>query len=203
MASESKAELPNELPDSAIPTIKRFRTIPARTPERQFGVPRRFGIGTILLVTMATSLLLALLIARGAPASIILSAIGFLTLIGLGQAVLFHGKNPRLASIVTGAVLMPFCFLVAFAYYLFTNKIFHTDEVIDGCFFALGFAFFGALLGYLGGGLIGGLFLLMDRWEAKFGHRHAQAELFDPFAPATDASQSKTAEATAPESLSE
>src|SRR5690606_7115579 len=71
----------------------------------QFGVPRRFGIGTILIVLAAASLLLAVLMAMGAHPLVVLCLIGFLVILAAGQALLFGGKDPRRASAVTGAAV--------------------------------------------------------------------------------------------------
>jgi RimJ/RimL family protein N-acetyltransferase len=70
-------------------------------------MPRRFGIGAVLALTAAFALLLGLLKALGADASAqALFGILFLC-VAAGQALLFGGRRPRLASAVVGAILLP------------------------------------------------------------------------------------------------
>src|SRR6266478_1498195 len=91
---------------------------PAKPPNRAapYCVPRRFGIGTILVVTTAFAGLLAFLRWFGAPPQAVGFLLGYISLVGLGQAVLFRGCRPRLASIATGSVCMLLLVVVVMAF---------------------------------------------------------------------------------------
>jgi MFS family permease len=146
----------------------------------QFGVPRRFGIGTILVVIGAASVLLAFLVACGVPAPAVFSLVAFLALVALGQAILFRGTNPRLASIVSGAIICPVYAIGAAV--VFSTIVENARRRDDLYCTAVAIAILGSLFGYLAGGVVGGIFLIMDRWEQHFG-RKVVKEHFDPFAP--------------------
>lgn len=150
------------------------------SPAEQFGVPRRFGIGTILVVMGASSVLLAFLVAWGVSAPMVFLLVAFLAVVGLGQAFFFRGTNPRLASVLTGALFCPIYTIGLMTYLSYSRKYGPpAEEVILGFMFSL---VLGPLFGYLGGGVVGGIFLIMDRWEQKFG-RKMPALHYDPFAP--------------------
>jgi hypothetical protein len=76
-----------------------------------YGVPRRFGLGTIFIVTavfaLAFAILDAALTSYEFPAEGIPGIVSVVAVIGAGQAFLFQGRRPRLASIVSGMVLVP------------------------------------------------------------------------------------------------
>ena len=87
-------------------------------PGNQTGVPRRFGVAVMLVVTTMYAVLFAairtwvVVATLGPPAPAIIAAlfvviVGFFTIVGLSQAILFKGRNPRWASIVTGTILGP------------------------------------------------------------------------------------------------
>lgn len=135
---------------------------PANHPDdnEPFGVPRRFGIGTILVVTTAFGLLLSLLQALGAPPGVVWFVIAFVSLVGLGQMLLFGAKQPRMASIVVGAICLP---LMTFATFVFASpRGADSEEAVCVTFAA---AIFGGGFGYLAGGVVAGVFLVMDGVE--------------------------------------
>jgi hypothetical protein len=135
---------------------------PAERPAgaEPFGVPRRFGIGTILVVTTAFGLLLSLLQVLGAPPGVVWFVIVFISLVGLGQMLLFGAKQPRMASIVVGAICLP---LMTFA-----TLVFVSPRGVDGeeaACTTMAAAIFGGGFGYLAGGVVAGVFLIMDGVE--------------------------------------
>jgi hypothetical protein len=125
-----------------------------------FGVPRRFGIGTILVVTTAFGLLLSLLQGLGAPPGVVWFVIVFVSLVGLGQMLLFGAKQPRMASIVVGAICLP---LMTFATAVFFSP--RGVRAEEAACTTIAAAIFGALFGYLAGGVVAGVFLIMDGVE--------------------------------------
>lgn len=136
----------------------------SRKPSEPFGVPRRFGIGTILIVTAAYGVLLAILrLARWDPAAIFW-ALGFISAVGLGQMLLFNAKRPREASIVTGAIALPPAILGTLLTY--DTRPNNPMESFCGLVCAVPF---GAVAGYLAGGVVAGVFLIMDAVERGLG----------------------------------
>jgi hypothetical protein len=68
------------------------------------GVPRQYGVGTLLLITAMYALLFgALKSLRSPPAAFAIVGV-FPACIGLAQMLLFGGKRPREASIIAGSV---------------------------------------------------------------------------------------------------
>ena len=128
--------------------------------DEPFGVPRRFGIGTILVITTAFGLLLSLLQNAGAPPGVVWFVIVFVSLIGLGQMLLFGGSHPRKASIVTGEICFPL--MIAAAVALFKPSRTLPGEMAWVVFTSL---VFGGGFGYLAGGVVAGVFLIMDGVE--------------------------------------
>ncbi len=130
--------------------------LPVRFPRHSkvkppVGVPRRFGIGTLLVVTVAYALLFALLKTLQIPVIPFATIVGFVTLIGLGQAVLFRGQQPRRASYLTGAGI-----------WLLLSLVFRWSLLTPGA--AVGILVeaiaFGGMFGYVAGCLIAGVFLV-------------------------------------------
>ena len=126
-----------------------------RNSDEPYGVPRRFGIGTMLVVTAAYGALLAILRLAGWPPIAIVVVLVFISLVGLGQMVLFGSKRPREASIVTGAVLLPVIVLI------WTGQASRHDPTSSICGLVCAFPLGGAA-GYLAGGVVAGVFLVMD-----------------------------------------
>lgn len=128
----------------------------------------------------AASILLAFLVAWGVPAPAVFHLVAFLALIAFGQAILYGGTNPRRASIVAGAIICPVYAIGAGLLFLAMTGNFR--EIGEIFISAICFSVMGPFFGYLAGGVVGGIFLIMDRWEQQFG-RKVVAEHFDPFAP--------------------
>ncbi|HUY31544.1 MAG TPA: hypothetical protein VMV69_02100 [Pirellulales bacterium] len=140
---------------------------PSRQPPASlapYGVPRRFGIGTIMVVTAAFAGLLALLRSLGAPPIVVGILVAYVSLVGLGQAVLFRGRRPRLASIVTGAVCLVLLGVVAIAGkgIPLPGRGFSMSAMASLLCAVIWGVPFGAMCGYLAGGVVAGVFLVMD-----------------------------------------
>jgi hypothetical protein len=133
-----------------------------------FGVPRRFGVGTILVITAAFAGLLALLRLLAAPPLQVGFWIVFITLVGLGQAVLYRGRQPRLASIVSGAVCLPALIVVAMLRDRAQGNSY--DNPFEFCTL-IGGVLAGTACGYLAGGIVAGVFLVMDAVEKFLAKR--------------------------------
>ena len=141
-------------------------------PRKQTGVPRRFGVSVMLVITTMYAVLFAVL--QKTPAGFFVTVALFFTVVGLAQAVLFKGRNPRKASIVTGTVLGGLFIFVRNAieivrlFQLLSHLGPLTSPVIFRQFvillvMTLCGVVFGALLGYLAGGLIAAVFLFLNK----------------------------------------
>lgn len=141
---------------------------PARTPTfvgtKIYSAPRRFDLATIFAVTAAYSLLLGGMSALRFPPILSAYVAAFITLVGVGQAVLFGGKKPRLASYLTG---MAAYFLLGVISFSIDRPRFDIGEMI--AFVMLFAVVFGGLLGYCAGVLVGGVFLVADVVRGRFG----------------------------------
>ncbi len=152
---------------------------PIRSPEPA-RVPRRFGVGTLLLFTTMYALLFGLTQAAGVPPLVPISFAVFFTLVGLGQMLLFRGKKPRLASFVVGGAISCLFALGNGLMWLFHGAPLDVCSAL-GMFFILLLAFLeGGLLGYVAGCLLAGVFLLLKPFEK----RREQADEAGPFAAA-------------------
>lgn len=127
------------------------------TPDvRLHSVPRRFDLTTVLVVTLAYSLLFGgLRLLRLRPMAVSEVA-GFVTCVAIGQALLFGGKKPRLSSVLVGVI----CLLGIYLVYALTRDAslfeFHHRVLLIW----LSIAIAGAISGYFAGVAIGLVFLV-------------------------------------------
>jgi len=143
---------------------------PSIAPAEPARVPRRYGVGTLLLFTLLYALLFGLMQAAGAPVVVPISLAVFFALVGLGQMLLFRGKKPRLASFLVGGVV--WC-LIALAdsvmIWRFQAAPFNVYSVVGAFYFLLIMFLCGGLLGYGAGCLLAGVFLLLKPLEKRRG----------------------------------
>jgi hypothetical protein len=118
-------------------------------------VPRRFGVGTLLVISAAYAALFGGLRAIGYPGVAIAAIAIFLTAAGLGQMI-FGQRAARLGSMVAGAIMGPVIFLMEI---LMLNRVHRADDLLAGlaCWITTGGVF-----GYFAGTLVAGIFLVMD-----------------------------------------
>jgi hypothetical protein len=145
-----------------------------RTP-REFSVPRRYDLATLMAVTMAYACLFGALRACGAHPAFVIWIAGFLTTIGAAQAILFGGKSPRGASVLAGTVYMAASCAVLMVIEGFAEFCFLLAAVLQG-----------AMLGYFGGVIVAGVFLvahyLRCLWpSARVSIRNSKSEIPDKF----------------------
>ncbi len=176
---------------SHVPAINE-ETPAVRTPEGPLGagwdtrpavgVPRRFGMGILLLMVTMYAVLFAVsrLLAQGNPAVLVAVAV-FFTGVGLGQMLLYCGRYPRAASVWVGACLFPVEVLGLIFVYHFLGD---SSWVVGLLVLFLLSPILGAFLGYLAGGLTAGVFLLLE----KYAKRAAPEE------PPTDSDEEQVAE---------
>ena len=125
------------------------------------GVPRRFGLDKLMIITAFYAVLFALMSWLGAHPIVFVVVAMFFTGVGLAQAFLYSGNKPRKASIVAGSVLcasIPVATMVAglwlgrgnFDIFMFIARYAVLAAVL---------ALVGGLLGYVTGCLIASIFL--------------------------------------------
>ncbi|HEX7446325.1 MAG TPA: hypothetical protein VF306_02200 [Pirellulales bacterium] len=137
-----------------------------------YGVPRRFGIGTMLIVTAAYGMLLAILRLAGWPPGATAWILAFISLVGMGQMFLFGARRPREASVVTGAVGLPLAMFAFAPYFGYVDPRAWLCTLV--CAVPMG-----AVAGYLAGGVVAGVFLVMDavdQWLAQTFPRASDAD---------------------------
>ena len=130
----------------------------------QYVVPQRFGMSAILGIVTALSLLFGIFrLMNAGPVMYLFFGVEAL-LICVVQ--MFHGKTPRIASAIAGAIILPAFLIVAAVYAP------HRPRGRPGWDDALGIACvflsslpLGAFLGYITGTLAAGVFLVMDAIE--------------------------------------
>jgi len=136
------------------------------------GVPRRFGVFLMMLMVTLYAILFSMLrMLRATNLVFGLFALLF-TGIGIGQAVLFGGRYPRLASIWIGAILVPIevCASVLIqkpAFLVFTGPWAGTFTALALVVVFLLSVLPGAVFGYLFGTLTAGGFYLVDWYEKR------------------------------------
>jgi hypothetical protein len=152
-----RADCPAELPVVAVIAALSFRLTPSRSPA---GVPRRFSIGTLMILVTAFAVLFAVLKTVGAdPAAFVIITV-FVGGIAACQSLLFKGKMPRLASFVGGMILYSLATLLAviedaLQYSGMGHRVIET--AIEGMFVAV---IVGGPVGYIVGCFIASIFLV-------------------------------------------
>ncbi len=127
----------------------------ARSSEKTlYSVPRRFDIATLLVVSLAYSLLFSFFKVLGAPWPVFLF-FGMLTVvIGVAQALFPYGNEPRWASMIAGFVYLE-VWSIATAIVL--------QDWTGGLCGMVGAFVFGPPIGYITGAVEAGVFLLADK----------------------------------------
>jgi hypothetical protein len=137
------------------PPLFSFELRPPGGP--QYVVPQRFGLSAILGIMTALALLFGIMRWLEADA-------GWYLFFGAQSVVIclvqmFHGKTPRSASAVAGAILAPL-FVLGWAW--FGRQDFDVAAVL--CLMVACVPF-GGFIGYLNGACAAGVFLVMDKLE--------------------------------------
>jgi hypothetical protein len=127
------------------------------------GVPRRFGMGILMLMMTMYALLFSAMQLLKTPPEVFATVAILFTGVGLGQMALYGGRYPRAASIWVGACLFPLEIIVLLCIGI-------DSEGGLACLLIIS-PVLGAFFGYLAGGLTAGVFLLLE----KYG-KHAEAE---------------------------
>jgi MFS family permease len=122
--------------------------------DRVYSVPQKFGTGTMLLATTMFAILFAIL----TYAEVRLWQLVFFTsyVVTVSVAQMFVAGSPRWASIFAGGIFLPMSILS----YGRVGRYWRLS--IDSGVSLLGIVLIGVVVGYLGGALIAGIFLVSD-----------------------------------------
>jgi hypothetical protein len=132
-------------------------------------VPQRFGLSAILGMTTALAILFGCMRWLDAvPAWYLFYGMQSIV-ICLVQ--MFHGKSPRRASAIAGAIMGPL-FLLGTAWFFWSDSV-SAGEVL--CMTVM-MVPCGAFLGYLNGTCAAGIFLVMDKLEQYFQGPRSSAD---------------------------
>ena len=128
----------------------------------QTGVPRRYTVGALLVITTLYAIVFGLLRTADADPIVFIGVALYLTAIGAGQMLLFQGEKPREASILVGTAVFVFLWIASTVAMMMSGSS-NKDEAFP----LIGTALIveGAIASYLIGGLIAGVFLVIDRWR--------------------------------------
>jgi len=130
-----------------------------------YSAPRRFDLATIFVVTTAYAILFAVMVALKLPPAVSWMSAGFITVVGIGQALLFRGLKPRTASILVGGPTYSIFMLGSF--FFFSSRMPPASTFI---FVLVSGVISGGVLGYVAGALVGGVFLVADFARRRFSH---------------------------------
>jgi hypothetical protein len=136
-----------------------------------YSVPRRFDLATIFVVTLAYSLLFGAMNAISFPPIASAMVAGFILIVGAAQAVLFGGKKPRMASIIAGAVI--YSVVMVGAWIASGPRLYSAWQLLAPASFVVAG---GGMLGYLSGVVIGGVFLVADKFRNRFLRRKVELD---------------------------
>ena len=150
--------------EEAVPAIVVKKPWGAAWDSEAVGVPRRFSLAVLMLMMTLYAFLFAAMQSLGAHPILFAMITVLVTAVGLGQMLLFGGAYPRAASIWVGACLFPIelvaAVLISSALSRFPPS---TVEKVGWTILSLVLGVpAGAFLGYLSGGVVGGVFLVLD-----------------------------------------
>ena len=133
------------------------------TASRPVGVPRRFGVGSLLVVTAAFAILLGAMKSLQVDPIVMGLVAAFIAVVGAGQAVLFGGKAPRKASMVAGMLFPLVVGFLVFVYAVVARGRLSGFEFGEFFVNIVLLCVLGMPLGYVAGGLAAGVFLAIER----------------------------------------
>jgi hypothetical protein len=135
----------------------------AAARHKVYSFPRRFGLGTLLVLTLVFGALSAYFRSLEWPGELVLAALCFVGLISAMQFA--FERAPRHVSVLVGSLVFAAWPIL---WRMLGNRSFVRYEPLDIAFFSAICAILGALIGYCTGTLVGGIFLSMDAATAFF-----------------------------------
>jgi peptide-methionine (R)-S-oxide reductase len=161
------------------PQHKSFRLTPPAPPQPAVGIPRRFGIGTMMILVAVFAMLFAVMKTLNTP-PIVFGAISvFFAGVGLCQVLLFKGKNPRRASIVGGMIIYSlFAVIAAIVTGVGARSVgLALSLVLEAGMFGV---VLGGPFGYLAGCVLAAVFLVRKEPEDDPPPRHTECAGYVP-----------------------
>jgi hypothetical protein len=140
------------------PPLSYYSQYPHAAPLKfkTYSVPRRFGMAALLAIITALACLFGGLRLLDAPPVIYLFLGTEVMIVCVAQ--MLYNAEPRRASMVAGAILLPI-FSVGASFFL------RGGDQVEALCWAIPSVAFGAFAGYLVGACVAGIFLLMDKLE--------------------------------------
>jgi hypothetical protein len=139
-----------------LPYQSQYPFHPPLPKEKVYSVPKRFGLSSLLaMITALACLFGALKRVETPPAVYLFLGMQVMTIC---VAQMFYNAEPRRASMIAGAILMPI-FLAGTAFFMPGN------DFRGALCMIIPSILFGAFAGYLVGTCVAGIFLLMDKLE--------------------------------------
>lgn len=145
----------SDQPQPSQPSYLRTELVPAQ-------VPRRFPVGTMLVLVAVFAVLLSALRTAQAYPEVIVLVTAFVLCVGVGQVVLFRGQRPREASALAGGIAW-FGLGMAYAVFLKGSGQWGASPSTAVVCAILGAPLCGVPAGYLVGGVLAGVFLIGQR----------------------------------------
>jgi hypothetical protein len=151
---------------------------PVRT--RRAHVPRRFGIGTMMIITACFAVLFSILKVVGASWQAYVFIPSVIVGAGLAQMLLFRGRRPRTASVIAGIIMGG---VLSFVGFLIEGIDSASHNGLEVSYFIVRWLIFmlcpGVLLfsifGYVSGLMASAVFLFCERKEQAEEDEAAQA----------------------------
>ena len=139
-----------------LPYKSQYAFRPPQPREKVYSVPKRFGLSALMALMTALACLFGALRLFDTPPVVYLFLGIQVMMICVAQ--MFYNAEPRRASMIAGAILMPI---------FFTGAAFFVPQRDFGLAIcsAIPGILFGAFAGYLVGTCVAGIFLLMDKLE--------------------------------------
>ncbi len=148
------------------------------------GVPRRFGVGVLMLFVTLAAVLFSALRSMGACPEVFAVIATMFAAVAVGQMFLFGGRYPRAASIWVGGCFFPLQVIAGCVGMYFGTggrSVPSLDEEVGRFVLLLLSIPLGTGFGYLTGGLVGGVFLALDALDEK--RRQSQREAVEAAEP--------------------
>jgi MFS family permease len=136
----------------------------ARWDSPACGLPRRFGLGVLMLLVTLAAVLFSALRSLGACPEVFAVISTMFAAVAVGQIFLFRGRYPRAASIWVGGCFFP---LQVVALVIWLSLAYGPAPIFAVAVMLLVSIPLGAGFGYLSGGLVGGVFLILDALAEK------------------------------------
>jgi hypothetical protein len=140
------------------------------------GLPKRFSMAVLMSWVTLFAVVFSVMQALHTPPEIFGLVTVLMFFVGVGQMWLFGGTNPRGASIVTGAVVLPievFLLNVTTSYFFFRPPSNLGERIAESIPAAIVSVPLGAFFGYLAGGITAGIVLGLNYLEKRKAERSA------------------------------